>query len=228
MKIKEICKSERPREKMMQLGPAGMSNGELLAILLRNGTREESALDLARTVLNLADGRLCGLFNMSAEQLASVKGVGPCKAAEVMAAFELGKRFLEESAGVTERPVVSARMVYDLVAPRLKGIAHEECRVLFLNGANRLLCQECVCVGNSGETAIDVPRILRRALDTKATGTILVHNHPSGNPRPSGADVEMTKMLKTALNAVNLSLLDHVIVSDSRFFSFADDRLYEK
>jgi len=228
MKIKDICISERPREKMIALGAAGLSNGELLAIILRNGSKDESALELSRRLLEKCDGKLGRLFNMTPQQLSSVKGIGPCKAAEVMSAFELGKRFLEENSGVGESPVVSARMVYDILAPRLKGIGHEECRVLFLNSGNRLICQEQICVGNSGETAVDVPRILRRALDLHASGTILVHNHPAGNPRPSVADIELTKVLKTALNALSLSLLDHIIISDGKFFSFADDRLYEK
>lgn len=213
---------------MISNGAAGMSNGELLAIILRSGTREESAIDLSRRLLERCDNRLVRLFNMTPRQLEAVKGIGPCKSAEVMAAFELGKRFLEESSGAGECPVVSARMVFDLLAPRLKGMGHEECRVLFLNGTNRMISQEKICVGNAGETAIDVPRILRRALDLGAAGTILVHNHPSGNPRPSLADIEMTKTLKTAMNSLSLNLLDHVIISDDRFFSFAEDRLYEK
>jgi len=228
MKIKDISQSERPREKMISKGAAGMSNGELLAIILRSGTREESAIELARRLLETCDNRLVRLFNMTSRQLEAVKGIGPCKSAEVMAAFELGKRFMEESSGAGDCPVVSSRMVYDLLAPRLKGMGHEECSVLFLNGANRMISRERICVGNAGETSIDVPRILRRALDIGAAGAILVHNHPSGNPRPSLADIEMTKTLKTALNTLNLSLLDHVIISDDRFFSFAEDRLYDK
>ncbi|MCQ2182352.1 MAG: DNA repair protein RadC [Bacteroidales bacterium] len=228
MKIKEINESERPREKMISMGPSGLSNGELLAVILRNGTKDESVLDLARRILSNCDDRLGRLFSMTPQQLGVIKGIGPCKAAEVMAVFELGKRFLEESSGVGDCPVVSARMVYDLLAPRLKGIGHEECRVLFLDSRNRLISQEQICVGNAGETAIDVPRILRRALDMRASGAILVHNHPAGNPKPSVADIELTKTLKAALNALSLSLLDHVIISDDRFFSFAEDRLYEK
>lgn len=228
MKIKEISESERPREKMMALGASGMSNGELLAVLLRNGTVRISALDLAREVLDICEGSLGKLFNMTAEELCAVDGIGPCKAAEVMAAFELGKRFLEENSGAGRDPVVSARMVYNLLIPRLKGLEHEECRVLFLNGGNRVVSQERICVGNAGETTIDVQRILKRALDLKASGAILVHNHPSGNPKPSMADLEMTKTLKTAMNTLNLSLLDHIIIADNKFFSFAEDRLYEK
>lgn len=228
MKIKEIDRKERPREKMISFGAAGMSNGELLAIILRNGTMEVSAIELARKLLEICGGRLGRLFNMSIGELRKIHGIGPCKAAEIVAAFELGKRFIEENSGVEERPLVSARMVYDYIAPRMKGLGHEECRVLFLNGRNRLISHEQICIGNSSETAIDVPRILRRAIDQNASSAILVHNHPSGNPKPSLADIEMTKSLKSALDTLSMSLLDHVIISDNRFFSFAEDRLYEK
>lgn len=226
MKMKDMCESERPREKMMSLGPSGLSNGELLAILLRNGTAEESALDLARRLLGEAGGRLADLFNMTAERMKALPGIGPCKAAEVMAAFELGKRFLEESSGIPDKPLVSARSVYELTAPRMKGLAHEEIRVLFLNNRNCLMAQVQIGVGDSGSTVLDIPRILRHALERKATAIILIHNHPAGNPHPSVADLEMTKSLKTALNTLGISLLDHIIVSDSLFFSFADNRLY--
>lgn len=226
MKMKDMCASERPREKMMGLGPSGLSNGELLAILLRSGTTEESALDVARKLLGEAGGRLADLFNMTAERMRSVPGIGPCKAAEVMAAFELGKRFMEESTGISDKPLVSARAVYDLTAPRMKGLGHEEIRVLFLNRANRLMAQEQVGIGDSGSTVLDIPRILRHALEHRAAAVILIHNHPAGNPNPSSADLEMTKSLKNALNTIGISLLDHIIVSDCLFFSFADNRLY--
>ena len=226
--MKDICENERPREKMMSLGPEGLSNGELLAIILRNGTREESALDLSRKMLELSEGKLIGLFNMPAERLKSISGIGPCKAAGILAAFELGKRFLEESSEIQEKPIVSARMVYTAMIPRLKGVRHEQVWALFLNSFNYLLSAEQIGIGNSGATVLDVPRVLRMALDKCAENVILVHNHPTGNPRPSKADLEMTESLRTALNAIGLSLLDHVIISDRRFFSFSEDRMYEK
>lgn len=210
----------------MALGPSGLSNGELVAILLRNGTAEESALDLARKLLGEAGGSLAGLFNMTADRMKAIPGIGPCKAAEVMAAFELGKRFMEESSGISDKPLVSARSVYELAAPRMKGLGHEEIRVLFLNRQNRMMAQEQIGIGDSGSTVLDIPRILRHALERKASAIILIHNHPAGNPRPSNADLEMTKSLRTALNTIGISLLDHIIVADCQFFSFADNRLY--
>lgn len=226
MKMKDLIKSERPREKMISCGPSGMSNGELLSIILRNGSRNESALDLSRRLL-YESGSLAGLFNESSDWLRSFKGIGPCKSAEIMAAFELGKRFMEEASGVTQKPIVTAQMVFDLVAPRLKGLHHEESRALFLNAKNYLLSQEQIGVGDGSSTIIDVPRILRLALERKASGLILIHNHPTGNPSPSEADIETTKSLRSALNALGLCLLDHIIISDRKFFSFADDSLYE-
>lgn len=226
MKMLELCTEERPREKLIASGPSGLSNGELLAIVLRNGSKGESALELARRLLDAA-GSLAGLFNKSTDWLSSFDGVGPCKSAEIIAVFELGKRFMEEASGASNAPIVTARMVFDLVAPRLKGLAHEETRALFLNAGNYLLSQEQIGIGDGASTIIDVPRILRLALEKKASGMILIHNHPTGNPHPSKADIETTKSLKTALNALGLNLLDHVIVSDRKFFSFADDSLYE-
>lgn len=212
----------------MSLGPGGLSNGELLAILLRNGTAGESVIELARKLLEEAGGRLTWLFNMTPERMRSVPGIGPCKSAEVMAAFELGKRFMEESSGLSDSPIVSARSVYELTAPRMKGLSHEETRVLFLNGHNCLLAQERIGIGDSSATILDIPRLLRLAIERRASGVILIHNHPSGNPLPSDADLEMTKSLKLSLNSLGISLIDHIIVSDCRFFSFSDNRTYNQ
>lgn len=212
---------------MMSLGPASMGNAELLAILLRGGTKKESALEIGHRLLAGAGGSLARLFGMSVESLCRTDGIGPCKAAEIRAAFELGKRFMAEKALDTGRPIVSARMVYDIMSPVLHALGHEECWVLYLDAANRLLTRERQTSGGLNSTVIDPHAVVRRAIEKGALGIILVHNHPSGNPCPSPADIKQTRILHNSSSACNLLLLDHIIVSQGKFFSFSDDRLYE-
>lgn len=226
MKIKDLCESERPREKMLSSGGGSLSNGELLAILLRSGNHESSALDLAQQLLNLSGGHLCELFNMSADKMRSLPGIGPGKAATVIAAFELGKRFLQEEASVVKKSLASARMVFDLMIPQLKGVKHEECWTLLLNDSNYLVDKVKATSGGGNSTVLDVRQIVRLAIDKNASGIILLHNHPSGNPHPSKQDIEQTKALRKAAEACGLRLLDHIVLADDCFYSFADERSY--
>ena len=226
MKIKDLQADERPREKMLSRGAGALSDGELLAVLLRNGTREFSALDLARKLLALADGRLGTLFNLSQDKMFSLPGIGPGKAACVIAAFELGRRFLQEESSATKSPVTTARRIYELMIPRLKGLRHEECWVLLLNSRFYPVGRLRASSGGANATVIDMKQIIRMALDKGAEAVVLIHNHPSGNPTPGPADIRETDRIRTGLAAVGLSLLDHLVVADDSFFSFADDRMY--
>ena len=226
MKIKDLSAAERPREKMLSRGAGSLSDGELLAVLLRSGGRETSALDLARQLLDLADGRLSALFNLSQDRMLSLPGVGPGKAASVIAAFELGRRFLQEEFSLVRKPLMTARSVYELMIPQLKGLRHEECWILFLNDHNYLTGKQKVTSGGGSSTVIDVRQVIRSALDKGASAIVLVHNHPTGNPTPSPADVRQTDAVRKGIGAVGLALLDHVVVSDDCFFSFSDDRMY--
>ena len=226
MKIKELCEAERPREKMLSSGPSALGNSELLAILLRSGTRSESAVELAQRLLSICDGKLSRLFNMSSDVLRRIDGIGPCKAASIQASLELGRRFLQEESTADKKPVVSSSMVFDMMIPTLKGLPHEECWVLFLNNHNYVISKQMVTRGGSRSTIMDVGQIIRAALERSASGIILVHNHPTGNPQPSEADIKQTEALHKACSAVQIDLLDHVIVSDGRYFSYADDRMY--
>lgn len=227
MKIKDLSADERPREKMLARGAGSLSDGELLAVLLRSGNRDESALDLARRLLSLSGGRLGTLFNLSQDKLCSLPGIGPCKAGSILAAFELGRRFLQEESSVVKTPLLTARQIYDRMIPQLKGLPHEECWILFLNEHNYLLDRIRVSSGGGSSTVIDIRQIIRIALDKGAASLILVHNHPTGNPTPSQADIRNTDDLRRGVGAVGLVLLDHVVVSDDSFFSFADDRMYQ-
>ena len=220
MKMKDLCESERPREKMLSIGAGSLGNAELLAVLLRDGNRNESVLELSNRILASVDGRLAPLFNMSLEQLKQFHGVGPCKAACVAAAFELGRRFLQEESASDGEPVLSPYSVYELMIPQMKGLQHEECWVLWLNSRNCITARTRVNTGGMSSTVMDLRRITKMALERDAAGIFLVHNHPGGNPSPSEADIRQTEALRASLQAIGVRLADHVIVSDSSFYSF--------
>jgi DNA repair protein RadC len=227
MKLKEMNPDDRPREKMMEKGAPTLSNAELLAVLLRTGTGKRNALDVAREILKEADGRLTELAGMSVERLCHVDGIGPGKAVTIVAAFELGKRVAAED-GVQKMPQMdSPQRVYTNMLPHLRDIRHEECWVLFLNHANRLIGKEMVSRGGMESTPLDKRVVLRRALDRKASGIILVHNHPSGNPYPSVEDIRQTRELGKALASCDMHLVDHVIVAGRSYYSFSDERVEE-
>jgi DNA repair protein RadC len=227
MKMKELCEDDRPREKMIRSGAAVLSNAELLAVLLRTGTGKMNAVEVAREVLRQAGGRLGEVACMSVERLSHVDGIGPGKAVAVAAAFELGRRVATED-GVEKMPQMdSPRRVYMNMIASLRDIRHEECWVLFLNHANRLIGKEMVSRGGMDSTTVDKRVILRRTLDRKASGVILVHNHPSGNPYPSVEDIRQTKELGRAMASCDLHLVDHVIIAGGSFYSFADERVEE-
>ena len=225
MKIKDLCESERPREKLLAGGAGRLSNGELLAVLLRSGNRDASALELAQQLLNAADGSLGNLSNMDSGRMCALPGIGEGKASTVLAALELGRRFIHEKSALSKTPVVTARRVFELMLPKLKGLRHEECWVLLLNDSCYLLKSLKLSSGGGRATVIDARQVLRLALDNSASGVILVHNHPSGNPRPSEADKKQTALLHKAVKACGLQLVDHVVVSDDCFFSFSEERV---
>ena len=226
MKIRELCETERPREKMLIKGAAALSEAELLAVLLRSGTRECGAVDLANKLLSLAEGSLVRLFSMTLPDLKQISGIGSEKACGVMAACELGRRFLEEEVRIDSAPLSTPRRVFELMIPSLKGMAHEEFWVLFLNKQSRLLAKQKLSSGGLDSTVIDNRMVMQAALQRNAAAIILVHNHPSGDPHPSHGDITQTEMLKKATAGFGVTFLDHVIISDDSFFSFADDRMY--
>lgn len=223
MKLSELCESERPREKMLGSGAAALSNAELMAILLRSGSSEQSVLELAHELLNLNDGKLTELVNMGAERLCAIRGIGAGKACTILAAFELGRRFLQEQCDVDRKAITSARTVYELMLPSLKALKHEEFWLLLLNEANYLIRKIKATTGGDSSTVIDVRQVLRLAINNNASGIILIHNHPSCNPRPSEADIRQTKLMRNAAHNCGLRLLDHVIVCDDCFYSFEED-----
>lgn len=225
MKIKEMSLDERPREKMSEKGASALSNAELIAIILRTGTGKMNALETARHLLKSSGGSLTELAGASAEKMMKTEGIGRMKAITISAALELGRRFASEKAPFQKTAIKNAGMVYKIMSPLLKGLLHEECWVLFLNRANFVIDKEKASSGGTTATIIDTKRIVSKALEKNASGLILIHNHPSGNPRPGKADIEQTEILKKALSTFDISLVDHVIIADDRFFSFADERI---
>lgn len=225
MKIKDLCPDERPREKMRLRGAKALSNADLLAILLGSGTGGRSVIDVAQELMVSAGGRLSLLGAMPLEKLVSHKGVGEARAVTIAAALELGRRSFEELAVVDKRSITSPDIVYQLMLPQLKNLDHEECWVLYLNRANFLIGKEMITSGSLESTLIDTGRILRKAIEKQCSYVILVHNHPSGSPRPGQADIHQTDVLRKALAAVGIQLADHVVVAEDSFYSFSEERL---
>ncbi len=225
MRIKELCPEERPREKMRLKGVKALSNAELLAILLGSGTGGKSVVDIAQEVMVSAGGRLALLAAMPLEKLVAVKGIGEARAITIAAALELGRRSFEEMSVIDKRAITAPELVYQLMLPVMKNLDHEECWVLLLNRAGFLLAKEMVTSGSMESTLIDTGRILKRAIEKQCSHVILVHNHPSGSPVPGEADIRQTEQLRKALSAVEIRLMDHVVVAEDSFFSFADERV---
>jgi len=217
-----MCLEERPREKLIAKGARSLSSGELLAVLLRTGHGGKNALEAAQELLGTAEGRLQLLGAMSVERLCRVGGVGPDKAATVVAAFELGRRWAAERTDLAKVPIRSAALAHAVMSPRLRGLDHEEFWVMFLNRANYVIGQELISIGTMTSTSVDTARILKRLLEKNATGVIMFHNHPSGNPRPGTNDIEATIAVKEALETMDRHLLDHIIVADGCYYSFEE------
>ena len=226
MKIKELCADERPREKMLAKGAGAISNAELLAILIGSGTRKENVLEVANRLLSEGGGSLSAIAAMDPEKVKEIGGIGPGRYSAIAAAFELGKRCCLEDPGIERVPVCDAGIVFRMMIPRLRGLDHEEFWIILLNRANFIIHKEMLSLGGISATVVDSKLVVKKALDKHASRIILVHNHPSGSPFPGKEDIVQTSRIKKAAGTFDISLLDHVIVCDDRYFSFADDRMY--
>ena len=215
---------ERPREKVIVNGVQYLSDSELIAILLGSGTKNVTAVELARSILKGAGNSLQLLGRQGIGDLVRIKGVGPAKAITLLAAIELGRR----RAGMQHPekiPVKSSETVFNLFYPLMGDLQHEEFWLLMLNRANRVVGRYKVSQGGLSGTVIDTRIILKKALDNLASSIIVCHNHPSGNNQPSDADVKITEKLKKAAEMLEIKLLDHLIIADKSYFSFADEGL---
>lgn len=221
--IREWPENERPRERLIKHGAATLSDAETLAIILRVGNKELTAIDLARKLLHDFGG-FRGLDTRSVEEIVEFKGIGTAKAAQIKAAFEIGKRVANEQA--LERKVFeSSEDVYRLVGPPLRDLSREVFKVLFLTSRNSLLADRILFEGSLTESLVSPREVIKEALNRSAASLVFVHNHPSGNPSPSEEDKRITGLLRKACEAVGISVLDHIIVGNNGYFSFADSGL---
>ena len=219
--IKNWAEDDRPREKMAKHGAEILSNSELLGIIINNGSREKSAVELAKEILKLGHDNLDELGKLSLKDLQKIKGIGVAKAITIAAALELGRR---RSGGdlLQRTKVTTSKEIAQYLRSILKDHSHEVFAVLFLNQANKIKNFKIMSRGGITGTVADPRIILKQALDENATAIILSHNHPSGNLKPSRADLELTHKIKTAASFFDIKVMDHIIVSDEGHYSFAD------
>jgi DNA repair protein RadC len=220
--IKNWAIDDRPREKLLAKGAAALSNSELLAILINNGSKNKSAVELAKEILKLGHDNLNELGKLSLNDFKQVKGIGEAKSIIIAAALELGRR-RHASAALEKTVVRSSRDIAAYLQATLKDYNYEVFAVVFLNRANKINHFEIISKGGITGTVADPRVILKKALEEDATAIVLCHNHPSGNLRPSRADEELTKKIKEAAAYFDIKIIDHIIVSEDGFYSFADD-----
>jgi len=220
--IKQWAKDDRPREKLLMKGAETLSDSELLAILIVNGTRSKTAIDLAKEILILGKNNLPELGKLTVKELMKIKGIGEAKAITIVAALELGRR--RQAMNYREKAVMtSSNDVANYLQSLLKDYRHEVFAVLFLNRANKINHFQIVSEGGITGTVADPRIILKKALEEDAVGIILCHNHPSGSLKPSSADLELTKKIKEAAKFFDIKVMDHLIVSDAGYYSFSDE-----
>jgi DNA repair protein RadC len=224
IKITDWAVEDRPREKLIQKGTSSLSDAELLGILISSGTKERSAVDLGRELLTLANNNLNTLGKLTIADLKKLHGIGTARAVTITAALELGRRRkLAESPDVTQ--IKCSKDVADIFQPILADLSHEEFWILFLNRSNRVINRMKLSQGGISGTVTDVRMVMKKAIEYLASGIIVCHNHPSGNLNPSESDSKITQKIKEAGNLMDIQLLDHLIISDKEYYSFADNGL---
>lgn len=219
--IKQWSEDDKPREKMMQKGCGALSNAELVAILIGSGSTEETAVALARRILGSVNHQLNELGKLSVLQLMEFKGIGKAKAVAIAAALELGRRRRGEEAAKVSK-VNSSRDVFEMLQPLIGELPHEEFWILYLNNANKVIHINLLSKGGITGTLVDVRLVMKQALALGAVALILAHNHPSGTLKPSEADKRITTRLREAGKALDVKILDHLIITEVDYYSFAD------
>ena len=220
--IKYWAEGDRPREKLLQKGKMSLSDAELIAILIGSGSREESAVQLSKRILAASENKLNELGKFSVQQLTKFKGIGEAKAITIVAAMELGRRRRGEEA-VRRKQITSADAVFEVMQPIIGDLGHEEFWILYLNNSNKILQKLQLSKGGMTGTLVDVRLAFKNALEVGATSVILAHNHPSGTLKPSEADKQLTRKLKLAGESLDIKVLDHLIVTQKSYFSFANE-----
>lgn len=222
--IKSLAEDDRPREKLISKGVSVLSNTELIAILIGSGNKHENAVDLAKRILNSVDDNVTNLSRLSLKNLMNFKGIGEAKAISILTALELGKRRQIESTN-TKSTIKSSLDAYEILKPFLEDLNHEEFWALFLNNSNKVIAKYQLSKGGLTSTIVDVRLLYKKALEQGSVGIIVSHNHPSGKLFPSNADKVLTQKIKEAGKTLDIKLLDHIIITEKAYFSFADERI---
>ncbi|WP_299215886.1 DNA repair protein RadC [uncultured Aquimarina sp.] len=220
--IREWDENDRPREKLMVKGKNALSDSELIAILIGSGNRDESAVALSKRILASVDHQINSLGKLSVKQLMGFKGIGEAKAIAIVAGLELGRRRKEEDDPVMSK-ITNSKDAYSILNPFIGDLEHEEFWVLYLNNSNKVLQKKQISIGGKTGTLVDPRIVYKYALEFGATSIILAHNHPSGSLIPSSSDKALTQKLKHAGVSLDIKLLDHLIITEKKYFSFADE-----
>jgi len=221
LSIKHWNQDDQPREKLLQKGKTALSDAELVAILIGSGNRDESAVALCKRILSSVNNNLSSLGKLSTQQLMNFKGIGEAKAITITAALELGRRRRGEEA-LEKQKITSSKSVFELMQPIIGELPHEEFWIIYLNHSNKVIKKTQLSKGGISGTLVDVRLVLKSALELSATALILVHNHPSENLEPSEADKNITQKLQKAALSLDIQVLDHIIIAEKGYFSFAD------
>ena len=222
LSILSWAEEDRPREKLLLKGKSALSDAELVGILISSGTREMSAVDLAKLILKDVGNDLNALAKLTTKDLMKFKGIGEAKAISIVSALELGRR-RKETEPAKKIKISSSKTVYELMKPELLDQPHEFFWIVMLNRANQVIKKQNVSWGGVSGTVVDPKVIFKLALENLASAIILVHNHPSGNLKPSESDIQITQKLKASGKMLEIPVLDHIIFTDERYYSFADE-----
>jgi DNA repair protein RadC len=223
--IKSWAEEDRPREKLSTQGRRSLTDAELIAILIGSGSRNETAVELSKRILHHYDNDLNKLGKASINELSNFKGIGEAKAISIIAALEIGRR-RDDFETKTPETIVSSKDAYNIMRRHLVDLNHEEFWILLVGRSQKVLGKELVSKGGLSEVLVDQKIIFGAALQYQATGIILIHNHPSGSLKPSQQDINLTKRVTEAGKIIDIKILDHIIVTDKGFFSFADAGLF--
>lgn len=223
--IKSWAEEDRPREKLSAQGRRALTDAELIAILIGSGSRNETAVELSKRILHHYDNDLNKLGKASINELSNFKGIGEAKAISIIAALEIGRR-RNDFETKTPDVIGSSRDAYNIMRRHLVDLNHEEFWIILVGRSQKVLAKELVSKGGLSATVVDPKIIFSIALQHQATGIIMIHNHPSGNLKPSHNDIHLTKKLAEAGTLLEIKILDHLIISDSGFYSFADEGLF--
>ncbi|APD07704.1 UPF0758 protein [Flavobacteriaceae bacterium UJ101] len=222
--IKNWSIDDRPREKLRSKGRENLSKAELITILIGSGSRKESALDLSHKILNSVNYNLHNLARLTVPDLCKFNGIGPVKAITIITALELGRRRLLEKAH-QKTTITCSQDLFNLMAPILSDLVEEQFWVLYLNHRLQVLFQKMISSGGFTQTLVDIRKVFKHALECNATKIVLVHNHPTGNMEPSLSDKELTQKIKKAAHFIDIQVLDHIIIAQNHYCSFADENL---